>query len=167
MSKKVLTPLGVDFEETECVTVVDLLRRAGCEVTLAAVDSLRVPGAHGIVIEADKLLSACDPDSYDALFLPGGSGVAALRDRPEIRNIITHFSSRGKCITAICAAPLLLSDAGLLAGKKATSFPGVAEQIQCEQYLEQEVVVDGTIITSRGVGTAGSCGCALIEALLG
>ncbi|AGY60738.1 DJ-1 family glyoxalase III [Gloeobacter kilaueensis] len=151
---KVLVPLAEGFEEIEAVTIVDVLRRAGVEVTVAALAERVVTGSHGIGLIADALLSEIEPATFDAIALPGGPGVAQLRADGRIRQLLVEMQAAQKWTAAICAAPTVLSDAGLLAGVRATSYPALQPELVVGEYLETSVVVDRRIVTSRGVGTA-------------
>ncbi len=143
-------------EEIEGLTVVDLLRRASIEVEMISIgDSKMVKGSHGIKFEADKLKTEVDMNSFDGVVLPGGMpGTKNLEKNEFVQETLKKFNNENKLIAAICAAPSVLAGLGLLKGKKATSYPGFDVKMQESVYLENHVVVDGNIITSRGVGTA-------------
>lgn len=151
----VLTILPEGFEEIEAVTPIDIWRRAGWTVTTASLSSKQsVTGRSNITLRADKTLSAIGPESvFDLLFLPGGPGVAHLRSSPEVLEIIGRHVAANKWIAAICAAPLVLKDAGLLAGRRFTAHPSTATELP-EAISDENVVIDSKIITSRGAGTA-------------
>jgi 4-methyl-5(b-hydroxyethyl)-thiazole monophosphate biosynthesis len=166
MSNRVLCLLVDGFEEIELVTPVDLLRRAGVEVTLAALDNREITGRNGMRLIADALLVDELPDAYDVLLLPGGPGVTALRADGRPAALARLFSTADKWVAAICAAPLVLKDAGVLGGRRftahASTFGELPEAIQGER-----VVIDDNLITSRGAGTALDFGLALVGALCG
>lgn len=164
---KVLAILAEGFEEIEAITPIDLLRRAGVEVTLAALeDGKHVTGKTGITLHADANLSEIGSDDYDGVFLPGGPGVAHLRKSDLVLEIVRKQHARQKLLAAICAAPTVLHDAGLLNGKRYTAHFSVADELT--NILSQEkVVLEGNILTSRGAGTALDFGLALIEQLIG
>jgi len=164
----VLTILPEGFEELEATAPVDLWRRAGFHVTVAALGSRReVTGRNKITVVADKILGAIGPEAvFDVLFLPGGPGVPHLRESPEIREILGRQFAADKWTAAICAAPLVLKDAGLLSGRKYTAHPSTATELP-EADAKSNVVVDGKIVTSRGAGTAVEFGLAVIELLEG
>lgn len=151
---KILVPLMTDFEEIEFVTVVDILRRAGVDVVTAGLSPNPIVGARGISMWADKSLDAINADQFDGVVLPGGKGIALLRKDERVARIVKSLHGRGKLTAAICAAPTVLSDLGLLAGRPATSHPTKAAEIVCGEYLEQPVVRDDLVYTSRGAGTA-------------
>lgn len=163
--KRVLCILGTGFEEIEAVTPVDLLRRAGVEVVMAGVSATEVTGKCGITVATDALLSSVPGDDFDALILPGGPAVEELRKNAEVIDLIRRFHSGGKLIAAICAAPLLLRDAGLIDGKRVTAHFSTAGELPGN--TGEKVVYDGEFLTSRGAGTAVEFGLALIEALVG
>ena len=167
---KVLVPLAQGCEELEAVTVVDLLRRAGIEVITAGLDERPVRASRGMVLVADMTLASALLQEYDMIVLPGGlPGADNLRDDDRIIERLRSMSAAGKYTAAICAAPKVLAHAGLLQGKRATSFPGALETDSIPEldYLERPVVMDGNVITSRGPGTAMDFALALIELLAG
>src|SRR6185436_16084888 len=113
----VLAILAEGFEEIEATTPIDLLRRAGAEVTIAALaEGIHVTGKNGLTMHADTTLTNIGPREFDCIFLPGGPGVKHLRADPRVGTIVTRHHSAGRWTTAICAAPTVLNDAGLLAG---------------------------------------------------
>jgi 4-methyl-5(b-hydroxyethyl)-thiazole monophosphate biosynthesis len=170
-SPRVLVPLVAGFEEIELVAPVDLMRRAGIEVVLASVEPGPeamggVAGRGGIVVKPDVALADLDPSTFDLLFLPGGPGVIALREKGEIAPLASRMIGEGKPVAAICAAPLLLADAGLLAGRRYTAHDSVVGELP-EALFAERVVEDGPITTSRGPGTAIDLGFAIIRRLKG
>jgi 4-methyl-5(b-hydroxyethyl)-thiazole monophosphate biosynthesis len=169
MAKTVLTLLADGFEEIEATAPIDLLRRAEAEVTVASCsDSLDVTGRSTITLRADTLLSQIpEPLAFDLLVLPGGPAVFELRKRPEIIDLIRDFADTGKPIGAICAAPLLLLDAGVITSDSTCTAHGSTEEEIPQLSKSKAVVQDGQIITSRGAGTAVEFGLALIQELFG
>lgn len=165
---RVLCILGSQFEEIETVAPIDLLRRAGAEVVVASVTGeLLVTGRSNITVRADTLLdSVPDPLAFDLLLIPGGPGVKQLRAKPELIELVKRFAAAGKPVAAICAAPLILADAGLLAGRNHTAHFSVKDQLPLAD-LDRPVVEDGNIITSRGAGTSIQFGLALVRRLCG
>lgn len=156
MMKKTAILFAEGYEEVEALTVVDLLRRAklGCDI-VALDESGAVTGSHGIRVTADKALSQLDMGEYDGLILPGGlRGVNNLAADSRVLSLLRDFAGAGKLIAAICAGPTVLAKAGLLAGKKATCYPGMEDQLTGAIPCTDPVVKDGNILTSRGVGTA-------------
>mgnify|MGYP001550497238 CR=1 FL=1 len=165
----VLAILAEGFEEVEAVTPIDLLRRAGAEVTTAALgDGIHVTGRSGITLHADTSLAALEskgPRDFDCLFLPGGPGVKHLRADPRVRALVLRQHSAARWIAAICAAPTVLHDAGVLAGRNYTAHFSVAAELP-GIIANERVVADGHILTSRGAGTALDFGLLLIAKLL-
>ncbi|MBR5412495.1 MAG: DJ-1/PfpI family protein [Fibrobacter sp.] len=153
---QILFLMADGFEETEFVTPFDYWQRGGLNVTLASIsDSLSVTGKCGLRIQADILLKDADLAAFDAVTLPGGGvGVKNLAASAAVEATIKQFDAQGKWLFAICAAPLVLSKAGLLKDRKCTCFPGCEGDLICKQFLTDRVVVDGNVITSRGAGTA-------------
>jgi protein deglycase len=163
---RVLVPLANGFEEIEAVTIVDVLRRASIEVVTAALGEQDVRGSHGITLRADARLDEVSREEFDAVVLPGGMpGSKALRDDERLRTILQRAAGARKLVAAICAAPIALEAAGVLAGKRATSYPG--NELPSAHYVEERVVVDGSLLTSRGPGTALEFSLALVERLKG
>lgn len=154
--KKTAILFANGYEEVEALTVVDLLRRAkiGCEI-LSVADSGQVTGSHGISIGADRNFSGTDFSQYDGVILPGGMpGTTNLAADERVLALLRSFAAAGKLTAAICAAPTVLAKAGLLEGKKAVCYPGMEEQLTGAKVSFDPVAVDGTVITSRGLGTA-------------
>lgn len=165
---KVLMPLAQGFEEIEALTVVDILRRAGIEVVLAGLLPGPVAGAHNISVISDTTLDAVNAGAFDMIVLPGGQpGSDNLNADPRIHAILYEFAAKEKIIGAICAAPIVLSAAGLLKGKKATCYPTYSGKLDGAVYQDKPVVSDGNLMTSRGPGTAISFGLAIAARLAG
>jgi 4-methyl-5(b-hydroxyethyl)-thiazole monophosphate biosynthesis len=163
---RALVLLADGFEEIEAVTIIDVLRRAGVAVVTAALTSRSVRGSHAITLEADASLDAVSNEDFDAVVLPGGMpGSKHLRDDARVRALVRRAAESGKLVGAICAAPIVLEAAGLLAGKRATAYPG--SELPSARYVEASVVTDGALVTSRGVGTALEFALALVERLAG
>lgn len=165
MEKSVLCLLNDGFEETELVAPVDLLRRAGIKVVIAAMGAKLATGKEGMRVEGDALLADVDVTSFDLLMIPGGPGVEDLLKDGRAATLAKEFAAAGKPVAAICAAPLILDDAGLLAGKRFTCYSSVREMLT--EALDERVVVDGDLITSCGPGTALDFGFAMIRHLVG
>ena len=143
-------------EEIEGLTVVDIARRAGVEIeTISITGENKVTSSHNITFETDTTKEKADYSSYDGIVLPGGMpGTTNLGADETVNNVIKEFAQSGKLVSAICAAPSVLGLAGLLDGKKATCYPGFEDKLLGADFLEEKVVVDGNIITSKGLGTA-------------
>lgn len=165
--KKALIFLAEGYEEVEAMTPVDLLRRAGVEVIIVSADNKSaVKGAHSIEIGADKGIDDVDVTAVDLVILPGGMpGTKNLDKNEKVIAAVNTANDAGKYIGAICAAPSVLGHMGLLEGKKATCYPGFENELTGADFVEEEVVADGNIITSRGVGTAIAFSLKLIEVL--
>ena len=164
----VLVPLAQGCEELEAVTIVDLLRRAGIGVVTAGLDDQPVRASRGTVLIPDVTLDEAVRQKYDRIVLPGGlPGADNLNADPRIRGMLKETAETGGFTAAICAAPKVLADIGLLEGRRATSFPGALDTFEGFSYSEDPVVQDGRIITSRGPGTAMDFALALIENLVG
>ena len=170
-SPKVLVPLAQGCEELEAVTIIDILVRGGVEVVTASLDENRIISAsRGVQLVAQTELASLIEDSFDMIVLPGGlPGADYLQQDVRVIAMLQKTVSEGGIVAAICAAPQVLVSAGLLDGKQATSYPGrfdVKPAIGM-QYLEQGVVEDGQVITSKGPGTAMDFSLTLIEKLQG
>lgn len=166
----VLIPLAEGCEELEAVTLIDLLRRAGMVVTTASLEALAVKCAHNTVLLADQTLNAVMDEAFDLIVLPGGlQGADHLNADPRIHQLINRLANNGKYIAAICAAPKVLVNNGILNGRKLTAYPSALAAIdtQAVQITGNPVEIDGNIITSRGPGTAMDFALQLIETLLG
>ncbi len=166
----VLVPLAQGVEELEAVTVIDLLRRAGIEVIAAGLVSGPVKASRGTVLVPDTTLDDALQREYDMVVLPGGQpGATHLEQDPRIIALIKKMARSNRYTAAICAAPQVLASAGVLEGKRATSFPGAIDPAQWPQVqLENRAVVtDGKIITSRGPGTAMDFALELVGLLAG
>lgn len=156
MSKKALIVLAEGFEEIEAVTVIDVLRRAECEVIVAGLEARDIRGAHNVLIRADTILDEVK-GLPAAVILPGGMpGSENLGSSEELAAFLREMNKAKKIIGAICAAPgCVLAKRGLLEGKKATCYPGFERTFGPKTiFSEERVVKDGTIITSRGPGSA-------------
>ncbi len=167
MAKKVLIILADGFEEIEAIAPIDILRRAGVEVTVAGLSHKPAISARKVAIEVDKALADCG-DIFDAVVLPGGGqGAQHLALSVEVSKMVRKMYDNQSLIAAICAAPaVVLAPLGILHNKTATCFPGMQGAFgKTTVYKEEAVVVDGNIITSRGPGTAMEFALALLEKL--
>jgi protein deglycase len=166
----VLVPLAQGCEELEAVTVVDLLRRAGIHVVTAGLDEQPVHASRGVVLLPDMTLEQALQDDFDMIVLPGGlPGADHLGDDARIIGLLQEMAAAGKYTAAICAAPRVFARAGLLDGKRATSYPGALDTAAVPglDYCEQAVITDDKVVTSRGPGTAMDFALQLIELLEG
>ena len=164
----ILVHLAEGFEEVEAVTVLDILRRAGLDARFVALDGegngKRVRGAHGITLEADFLFAEADYEDCEMIVLPGGMpGALNLRDHQGLSEKIRDFASAGKPLAAICAAPLVFGSLGILAGRKATIYPGMEKELKGAEALDFPVVRDENIITAQGPATAMKFAIALVK----
>jgi len=154
LSPQVLVPLAPGFEELEVVAPVDVLRRAGADVTLVALESSReVRGRNGLTLVADALWADWGDRPCDCLLLPGGPAVAILRGHAGLLERVRAQDTAGGWLAAICAAPTVLLAAGVLGSRRHTAHPSVAAELPRAE-LDEAVIVDGRLITSRGAGTA-------------
>lgn len=166
--KKAAVLLANGFEEVEALTVVDLLRRARVYVdTISITDEYTVHGSHGINVHTEDLFDEVNFVEFDMIILPGGMpGTVNLQEHEGVKRVIEDFAESGKYIGAICAAPSILGNMGLLKGKRATCYPSVEDQLAGAVIVKAPVIQDGNIITSRGLGTAIDFGLKLVEVLV-
>ena len=175
--KKAAVLLANGFEECEALLTVDIIRRAGFICDMVSVEGEVVWGSHGIRVCADRLLGGVDRASYDMLVLPGGlPGADTLRDNGIVVEWVKAFAAeKDRYVAAICAAPQVLAKAGVVKGRRVTSYPGDkykmlftdADYVDDNRQTEECVVVDGNLITSRGAGTTLPFACRLVEILGG
>ncbi len=161
----ILVHLAKGFEETEAVAVMDVLRRANIDAHFVSLGVFRqVIGAHGIMIEADYRYDEIDYGCCEMIVLPGGmDGTKGLASHRGVKKQLLNFAREGKGIAAICAAPMILGQLGILEGRKATIYPGMEEHLIGAEHVEEDVVRDINIITSRGPSTAMAFGLAIVE----
>jgi 4-methyl-5(b-hydroxyethyl)-thiazole monophosphate biosynthesis len=166
---RVLVPLAQGCEELEAVTITDLLTRAGIEVVTAGLQPGPVKASRGITLVPDTSLDEVMDETFDMMVLPGGVGADRLDADPRVHELLKRHHQQGRYIAAICAAPKVLANAGLLDGRRATSYPGVLDKMDLPRvYVELErVISDDRVITSRGPGTAMDFALELIEKLSG
>jgi len=167
MKKRVLVPLADGFEEIEAITVIDILRRAGAEVMVAALQGEIVKGSHGIAVIADAVLELVKSDEFDLVVLPGGlPGSTNLKKDKRIIELIQRHNQNGKLISAICAAPTVLAEYGLLNDKRFTLHPSQISNVSLSATNSQ-VECDGQLITGQAAGAAMKFAFALVEKLFG
>ncbi len=167
---KVIVFLADGFEEVEALTVVDYLRRMDIVVdTVSISQGKEVKGAHDISVLADKTIDQIENvDSYDGVIIPGGlPGATNLRDNPKVIEFVEKMGQGNKLAAAICAGPIVLERAGVIKGKKVTSYPGFEDQLPGGIYQKQDVVRDGNIITARGPALAVYFAIEIVGYLLG
>ncbi len=165
---RVLVPLAQGCEEIEAVTVIDILRRAKIEVVSAGLDAQPVKASRGVMLLPDTTLDAAMQHEFDMIVLPGGQpGTNNLKADARIIALLKRMAAQGKYVTALCAAPSVLAAAGLLDGKRATSFPSCLDEFPNVLLQISAVETDGKLITSRGPGTAMDFALTLVEHLAG
>jgi 4-methyl-5(b-hydroxyethyl)-thiazole monophosphate biosynthesis len=168
-SETILVPLAPGFEEIEFAVIVDVLRRAELDVTVAGTVPGPITGAHGIAVVPEVELGALDLARFSMLVLPGGQpGTTNLRKDERILALVRRLAREGRRTAAICAAPVVLHDAGVLAGVAVTSHPSVRAQLtRADVRPDERVVRSGPIMTSQGAGTAMEFALALVADLCG
>ena len=169
MMKTIFVFLADGFEEIEAITPVDVLKRAGLNVqTVSVMEEQTVIGAHGIPVVADKMFADIDLDNAEMLLLPGGlPGATNLDAHQGLSDMIMAFASEGKPLAAICAAPLVFGNRGLLQGKKVTCYPGFESYLTGAEYTAALVETDGNFITAKGPGAAMDFAFAIVEKYCG
>ena len=167
--KTIFVFLAEGFEEIEALTPVDVLRRAGLSVqTVSVMDEQIVAGAHGVPVLADKMFAEINPEDAEMILLPGGLPGATNLDAHEgLGQMIQDFAKEEKPLAAICAAPLVFGNRGLLQGKKATCYPGFETYLQGAEYTAALVEKDGNFITGKGPGAAMEFAFAIVEKYCG
>ncbi len=166
---KIAIFFATGFEEIEALTVVDILRRAEESVEMVSItDERRVTSSHGVEVTVDKVFTEVDFNTVDVLVLPGGMpGTKNLEAFAPLMEQVDAFVTAGKLVTAICAAPSILGHRGHLKGKKACSFPTFEDHLEGADVVKEPAVIDGNIITGRGMGAAIPFGLAILEKLQG
>ena len=168
---RVVIPLANGVEETEAITIIDVLRRGGIDVTSVSMDEsgLDVEGAHQIGLVADACWEDGEVESADMIVLPGGmGGMLALKADPRVLATLQRFNKAGKFIGALCAAPVVLQEAGILKGRKAVCYPGMEASLPDATFVSGcNVMRDGNVITGTGPATAMEFALAILEMLKG
>jgi 4-methyl-5(b-hydroxyethyl)-thiazole monophosphate biosynthesis len=163
---KILVPLAEGFEEIEAVTIIDTLRRGGIETVTASLHTPVVTGAHSIPVTADIILA--DDEKWGGIVLPGGMpGSANLKKDPRVIKLIQKIYESGGIAAAICAAPIVLAEAGILEGRNYTCYPGYEDEIKTGKFTSEPVTTDGKIITGRGAACAIPFTLRIVEILKG
>lgn len=154
--KKIAVHLAEGFEEIEAISIIDVLRRADLKVEIVSVSgNFVVTGSHNIKIMADSLFESIDYNLIEMIVLPGGMpGSKNLNNHEGLKKQIMDFHENGKPLGAICAAPLVFGNLGILKGKKATCYPGFENELKGTKSTGKNVEQAGTIITGKGAGVA-------------
>lgn len=165
--KKIAVHLAEGYEEIEAISIIDVLRRADLNVTIVSIsEKLEVVGSHGIKIIVDKLFKEVDYELIDMIILPGGMpGAANLNEHLGLREQILNFNESKKMLAAICAAPLVFGNLGILKNKKATCFPGYENQLHGAIATGENIEVSENIITGKGAGVAIDFALKIVEIL--
>lgn len=164
----ILVPIANGSEEIEFTTIVNVLRRAGINVTTASIMTQKeVTASRNVKLIADKLFTAIDTETFNMIVLPGGaSGTALMKEYKPLIETLKAFNKAGKMIGAICAAPTVLESIGLLKDKRATCYPSLSDELLSSEYSTDRVVVDDNIITSQGPGTTFDFTLKIIELII-
>ncbi len=167
---KIYACMAEGLEEVECLAAVDVMRRAGLDVTLASMSDRRmVTGSHHFTITADEMFDEEKALEADMIFLPGGMpGTTNLKEHEGLRRVLCAFAAtEGKRLAAICAAPTVLGVNGLLEGVRATCYPGCEGELTGAILTDAQVVTDGRFTTGRGLGAALDLGLEVVRIYLG
>lgn len=169
MGKSVLVPIADGTEEIEAVCIIDTLRRAGADVTVASVGLQQVTGGRGVKLVADAAIADCQGETYDLIVLPGGMpGAEHLRDSDDLVAKLCEQKAAGRLYAAICAAPaVVLHHHGLLKNVRATCYPSMQSQLDSNQVSRERVVVHGQCVTAQGPAVAIEFALKLVEMLFG
>lgn len=160
--------LATGFEDIEVASIIDTLRRGGVEVVIAGLQAGAIEGKYGIKVVPDITIDELEVEKCDALILPGGyPGYANLGADGRVLESVKKAFELGIFVAAICGAPSVLAKAGVLRDKKATIYPGMEAELTGAKHSNERVVVDGTVVTSQGPGTAIEFGVKLVEILAG
>ena len=167
--KKIFVHFAEGFEEIEAITPVDVLRRAGCEVSMVSVTGNRmVTSSRNITVQTDFLFDEVDYKKADMLVLPGGMPGSKNLDQHEgLKNKLLEADRQGKWLAAICAAPMVFGHLGLLQGRKATCYPGNEKDLVGATATGKAVEIDQNFITAKGAGSSIKFSLTLVEVLLG
>lgn len=164
---KALIILADGFEDMEAITPIDLLRRAGIEVVLAGLNKKQIRSSHGVGVIADEVFDAAkNYGDFEAIILPGGPGTENLLSNDGVINCVKDFYKNEKLCCAICAAPKVFDKAGILKNRKFTCFPAVKNEIKNGKYIDDAVVQDENVLTSKAAGTAIDFSLVIIDNLL-
>jgi 4-methyl-5(b-hydroxyethyl)-thiazole monophosphate biosynthesis len=167
MAKNVLVPIADGSEELEAISIIDVLRRAETDLTVASVGERQITASRGTKIVADALIDDCGDETYDLIVLPGGMpGAEHLGNSETLVRMLHRQREAGRLYAAICAAPaIVFQPHGLLEGRRATCYPTYRDRLENQEAVEERVVVDGHCVTSQGPGTAIAFALTLVELL--
>lgn len=169
MKNKVAVFLAEGFEEIETISVIDILRRAGIDCKIVGIKDEMVKGAHNVIVKVDEIIDKEEIKAYDMLVLPGGMpGAVNLSNNSDVIDLIKYFNDNNKYIAAICASPaVVLAKSGVVDNKDVTCYPtnDFKNMLSNSNYKEDNVVVDGNIITSKGPATAFEFAYKILEVL--
>jgi len=165
---RVAVLLADGFEEVEAMAIVDVLRRAGIDTVTAALHEGPVASARKVRVLPDTTIDTVSADGFDMLVLPGGQpGADNLNADPRVGRLLREFRDKGRITGAICAAPYVLANAGIIDGRRVTAYPSYRDRLGSALYEDRTVVEDGDLLTSRGPGTALCFALAIVERLAG
>ncbi len=168
MSHKIVVPLAPGFEEIEAATIIDVLRRAELDVVVAGIEPGSIRGAHDLCVQPDTTVAELGDMTVDMVALPGGlPGADHLLVNQDVQALLSRVKESGGWLCAICAAPMALGPCGVTTDRCVTSYPGFGDRFAHKKYLEDRVVVDGHVITSRGPGTSLEFALELVRVLCG
>lgn len=151
---KILLLIHSGYELIETLTAVDVLRALDLDLHVCSVDNKTLKSLRDVYIQSDISFSDIHEEDYSCVIIPGGPSAEELKKNKKVIKLVQNFNEKGKLIGAICGAPQILSEAGILINRTATSHPKVKDNIICKEYSEKSVVKDNNIITSRSPGTA-------------
>lgn len=164
--KPILFIVAPGFEEIELTAPIDILRRLDIPVQTAGLAERNVTGAHGVPVTAEMLMADANPADYAGIVLPGGPASWTLRDTPDVLALVRAMHAEGKLVGAICAAPIALEAAGVIAGRRVTCYPAVKGDLKsAAEVLDTPAATDANIVTGRGPGAALEFGFALADYL--
>ncbi len=160
--------LADGFEEVEALAPVDIMRRCGIDVKIAGVGGDAICGSHSIKVACDMRVEEIDKGTVEGIILPGGMpGTLNLQQNETVMALLKHCIDNNLLLCAICAAPMILGEAGYLDGREATCFPGFEEHLKGASVSGDAVVKSGNIITGKGAGAALEFGAAIVDYVTG
>jgi 4-methyl-5(b-hydroxyethyl)-thiazole monophosphate biosynthesis len=165
---QIVIPLADGCEETEAITNIDVLRRAGLDVVTVSLGSLTVHGDHEIDVQADKNISDLDLEQVEGIVLPGGMpGAKNLKEDKRVVELVQKLDQENGLIAAICAGPIVLAEAGVIDDRPVTSYPGFEDELSAGRYQQTRVVVDDNLVTGRGPGVALEFAIKIVDLVVG